>query len=550
MKQGIQHIINYFFWALPSSCKAFRKVFTPARFRKPRRSFFNYCYKASGRAFATRFCPKSLIEVPKNLPFGEMSATKEQTEGPKSSNMRSIPNASPLWGDVFLQEKDRGAFKIPNSEFRILNWAAAFLFCVIALQSFAQEYVLDRDTIQEKYGHLINMEANTLKFADDSPYFKTFFSKMDSMYEGKKEKLHIFHIGGSHIQADIYSNKIRTYLQNMNEISTSQRGFVFPYHLAQTNNPSNYRVEADRERWEGFRCSDNRDTIAWGLSGVTAVFRDTLDTIRIKSNHRNYTKKPYCFNKLRVFYNTWKDDYTFKIIDSTLVVSDTINTEAHYREFEFVTDAGEVEIELKLRDSTITDPEFLLMGLELMNDDPGIEYTSIGANGAKFKSFARCTFFEQQLALYKPDLFIISIGTNDAYTPRFKSETFRKRYEDFIQMIQRINPNCAILLTVPNDSYYRRRRPNKNTATQEKIILELAQKYKMAVWDFYEVMGGLGSSQNWYESELMPKDRIHFTFLGYSIKADLFLNAFLRQWETVANKPEECLLTHFKTLNE
>ena len=431
-----------------------------------------------------------------------------------------------------------------------MKYYMAVVFCFFTLQHEAQQYILDRDSIQKAYGDLINMEANQLKFADDSPYFHHFFGKLDSLYEGKKEKLHIFHIGGSHIQADVYSNKIRTYLQNMNAVSTSQRGFVFPYHLAQTNNPSNYRVEANREKWQGYRCSVRKDSMVWGLAGVTAAFRDTLDTIRIMSNYKNYTRKPYCFNKLRVFYNTWKNDYILKITDSTLVVSDTLNAEAHYREYRLVADIDSIAFTLQLKDTTITDPEFLLMGLELMNDEPGIEYTSIGANGAKFESYMRCELFETQLALYRPDLFIISIGTNDAYTPRFKPEKFRKYYEDFMQMIQRVNPDCAILLTVPNDSYYRRKRPNKNTRLQETIILELAQKYRMAVWDFYEIMGGLGSSQKWYTKELMPKDRIHFTRLGYSIKADLFLKALTRQWEKVTERPETSLLTHFKTLDE
>ena len=37
-------------------------------------------------------------------------------------------------------------------------------------------------------------------------------------------------------------------------------------------------------------------------------------------------------------------------------------------------------------------------------------------------------------------------------------------------------------------------------------------------------MGGLGSSYKWYRSKLMRSDRIHFTYLGYSLKADLLLN--------------------------
>ncbi len=422
----------------------------------------------------------------------------------------------------------------------------AMLFVVGLLHS--QHYVLD--SITQAHSNLINIEANTLMYAEDSPAFADFFSRLDSIYAGKKDKLHIFHIGGSHIQADIYSNKIRTYLQNMNEVSTSQRGFVFPYHLAHTNNPLNYRVEANKDKWKGYRCS-LRDSVAWGLAGVSATFHDKVDTIYIKSNYKNYTKEDYCFNKLRVFYNTWQDDFELTVLDPGLVVADTLDTVATYREFTFVTDLDSIALEVRKKPETATpNPEFLLMGLELMNDAPGIEYTSIGANGAKFKSYTRCAYFEKQLELYHPDLFIISLGTNDAYTRYFNPDRFRAYYEDFIQMVQRVNPDCAILLTVPNDSYYRRKSPNKNTQLQEEIIQELAVKYQMAVWDFYNIMGGYGSSQKWYERDLMPFDRVHFTKLGYSIKADLLLSAIVKQWAQTTNRPEETLLTYFKTLDE
>ena len=128
----------------------------------------------------------------------------------------------------------------------------------------------------------------------------------------------------------------------------------------------------------------------------------------------------------------------------------------------------------------------------------------------------------------------------------FKAEEFRDNYEAFIQMIQRVNPDCAILLTVPNDDYYKRKHANPNTAVQQQVILELAEKYKMAVWDFYAVMGGLGSSNKWYQNKLMPRDRIHFTQLGYSIKADLLLKAIVDAWAQCNNRDAETLLDHFK----
>ncbi|KAB1067627.1 hypothetical protein F6U93_10095 [Tamlana haliotis] len=424
------------------------------------------------------------------------------------------------------------------------------LFFLFSSSVYAQHYVLD--SIKPTLGHLINFEANTLKFADQSPTFKAFFAILDSIYSGKKEKLQIMHIGGSHIQADFYSNKLRTYLQNMAPDATGQRGFVFPYHLAHTNNPLNYRVtSANEDKWQGYRCALTRDTIAWGLSGITAAFRDISDTISVKANYKNYNKNRYTFNKFRVFYNSWKNDYNLSVLDSILVASDTINYAKMYREFRFNKTIDSIELGLQLKDSTTINPEFAIMGMEFLNDNPGVEYTTIGVNGASFKRFDRSAYFERQFDLYNPDLFIISVGTNDAYVPedQFDPESFRHYYKWFINMIQRKNPNCAILLTVPNDSYYRRK-PNPNTVIQEQIILEIAQEYQMAVWDMFEIMGGLGSSQQWYKHDLMPKDRVHFTLFGYSVKADLMLNAIVNAWAASTGRNATELLNYFKHLDE
>ncbi|MCF1422767.1 GDSL-type esterase/lipase family protein [Mangrovimonas futianensis] len=416
---------------------------------------------------------------------------------------------------------------------------------------FSQSYVLD--SIPEDVRRLIDFEANKLENVENAPTFQKFFKKLDNIYEGKQEKLHIFHIGGSHIQADFYSNKLRTYFHNMNDSSMGQRGFVFPYHLAHTNNPLSYRISANRDLWTGYRCSVTKDSITWGMSGITAAFRESMDTIYIKANHKNETKKPYQFDALKIFYNTWKDDYRLRFLDSTLVLKYTIDQKHFYKKYYFNRKVDSIAVEIQVKDSTQLDPEFLLMGLELENPHlKGIEYTTLGVNGASFPWLNRSIYLERQLSMYHPDLFIISIGTNDAYkkVEDFDPEKFRFYYKSFIQMIQRINPDCAILLTVPNDDYYRRRYPNKNTAIQQEIIGELAQEYNMAVWDLYKIMGGLGSSHKWYKKHLMIRDRIHFTQLGYSIKGDLLMEALVKAWAQSTRRDENQLLNHFKHLNE
>lgn len=412
-----------------------------------------------------------------------------------------------------------------------------YLIVVYCGNIFGQEYLIS-DSLQKQYS-FINWEANKIKHSDSSIMFKKLYQKLDAIYNNKKEKLHIFHIGGSHIQADMYSNRLRHYLQNMSTNAKGQRGLIFPYKMAKTNNPLNYKVTFDGE-WKGYRCSRN-DSVAWGLTGISAKFKDSIAHIKIKANYKNYSENTYNFNKLRVFYDEWTNDYEVFINNNDLVTNTTINSEAHYVEFTLNKTIQEIDLSIKRVNNSV-ESEFLMMGLELMNENTGIEYTTIGVNGASFAFYNRCALFEKQLQLYKPDLFIISIGTNDTYTINFKPEKFKSYYEKLIQEIQKANPNCAILLTVPNDSYYKKQYANPNTKIAANVIYELSEKYKMAVWDLYEIMGGYYASQKWYENKLMPKDRIHFTKKGYDIKADLLLKALVNSWEEEMNYEKNSIL--------
>ncbi|NQY30264.1 MAG: hypothetical protein HRT69_12430 [Flavobacteriaceae bacterium] len=412
-----------------------------------------------------------------------------------------------------------------------------YIAFVYSMVLFGQNYTLS-DSLQQQYP-FINWEANNIKHADSAIAFKKLYQKLDNIYNNKEEKLHIFHIGGSHIQADMYSNRLRHYLQNISPKAKGQRGFIFPYKMAKTNNPLNYKVTFDGE-WKGYRCSRN-DSVAWGLSGVSAKFKDSIANITVKANYKNYSKNTYDFNKLRVFYDEWTTDYEVLVSNQNLVAKTVINSDAHYIEFTLNKTVSELDFCVKRTDHS-EDAEFLMMGLELMNDNSGIEYTTIGVNGASFAFYDRSAYFEKQLLLYKPDLFIISIGTNDTYTTDFKPQKFKAYYEQLIGYIQKANPDCAILLTVPNDSYYKRQYANPNTKVAAEVIYELSELYQMAVWDLYEIMGGFNSSQKWYTNKLMPKDRIHFTRKGYDIKADLLLKALVNSWEQEMNYPSGSIL--------
>ena len=171
-----------------------------------------------------------------------------------------------------------------------------------------------------------------------------------------------------------------------------------------------------------------------------------------------------------------------------------------------------------------------LYGFELLNDLPGISYNSIGINGAGLYTYLDNDNFLRDLKLSPPDYFAFSVGTNDAFVPYkdFKPQVYRKNLKKMMDIVLEANPNCAILLTVPNDCYYKKRYPNKNTARQRDVIIELAREYQCGVWDLYGFMGGLGSSNTWREEGLMRDDYVHFTKEGYHLKGELYIDAFLK----------------------
>lgn len=175
-------------------------------------------------------------------------------------------------------------------------------------------------------------------------------------------------------------------------------------------------------------------------------------------------------------------------------------------------------------------PELEIYGFLLMNDLPGISYTAIGINGAGLYTYLDNIRFEEQLKTYPPDFFAFSVGTNDGNVPYadFDSQVYKRNLEKMMKMVLRANPDCAILLTVPNDSYYRRRYLNKNIERERTVIIELADQYNMAVWDMYGIMGELGSSRTWRNNQLMTSDLVHFTSTGYHFKGSLYIDAFLK----------------------
>ena len=388
------------------------------------------------------------------------------------------------------------------------------------------EFAKSNSEISEKKS-LINLDCNQFAFfSEKSTNWLNLYTEIQKMIAKKDRKLNFYHIGGSHIQADIYTHDFRTFLQSNWPGLDGERGLVFPFGLASTNNPSNYNFSSPNN-WTGFRSVSARpEDLEYGLTGAAIKCADSLIVVNFK-HMRSLVKPP--FNRLRIYHNTGEFFYDMNFGSQELFVTDTYHhADLGYSEIRFSDKMDSLDIQF-IRTCNIASA-LEIYGFEFLNDLPGITYNAIGINGAGLYTYLGNEHFLRDLKIHPPDFFAFSLGTNDAYTSyeNFNPQKYKENLEEMIKLVLTVNPKCAILLTVPNDCLLNKKHINKNTERQREVIYQLAAKYEQAVWDFYGIMGELGSSKSWKENGLMQADYVHFTAGGYHIKGSLLIDAFLK----------------------
>jgi len=368
-------------------------------------------------------------------------------------------------------------------------------------------------------------DSSDIRFYNDSSNYANFFNKLDTLIFEGKGKVNVMQIGGSHIQADIWSDQLRKNFQNFSPNLNGGRGFLFPYRLAHTNNPYYYKCTSTGD-WTGFRNALMRHDTTWGVSGITASTQDSA--VSLKFWFRGDDTPYYDFNSIKIFHDVDSTDYCIELIsDSCSQIR--INREIGYTEFIFDHYIDSFEFNIFRQDTILS--SFNLYGISLDNNDPGLVYTSIGVNGASTKSYLRGKLFTQHLKAVNPDLVIFCIGINDAYDPNFCEQCYENNYDTLVSWIKSVNPNVEFLFVTNNDSYYKRRYPNKRVFKARDAMIRLANRHNAGLWDMFNVMGGLGSVDTWIKHGYAKRDKIHLTKNGYILMGNLMFSAIMKEYD-------------------
>ncbi len=385
----------------------------------------------------------------------------------------------------------------------------------------------------------VNYDLNTVQFFKDSLDFYGFFRKIDKLVTTGKGKVNIVHFGGSHVQADMWTGKIRENFNQFLNQKQAARGWVYPFKIGikNNNNPSNYEFTSTG-RWDGCRAVNTSCT---GNIGMNALVTNTHDSgASFTVNLSRGAKTDYLFDRVKVFYDNHYQCFNLQV-DSAYSAKEIIdNKEAGYREFIFEKPMHTVTFKCNKTDTLQN--TFTLYGLYTDLDAPGINYNAIGANGASIPTYLKSNMLERELAVLKPDLIIFSIGINDAFSSEFTQLGFERNYEELIKKIKKVAPNAAILFTTNSDSYKKTRKGRfyqNITGLEVKYAMRnLAYKYNGGVWDLFSVMGGLGSIEFWARNGMAAsRDRVHFSAKGYQLLGDLMFVAIIRKYEEYLKLP-------------
>jgi lysophospholipase L1-like esterase len=344
----------------------------------------------------------------------------------------------------------------------------------------------------------------------------------------------ILHLGDSHIQAGFFPLTTANYLQQA--FGSAGRGWVFPYNLAGTNGPEDYRWNSTG-RWQSARVVDRYKEEPLGPGAIVITSQNGAPTIAYSGKQDGIDNS---IHEAQLFYDAGLDNSSISVPDADVQVTGVPFPEA-----------GET-----VRKATLTFPEtvqsfqarweekgnspFRFYGALLRNGHNGVLYSAIGINGAMYQHYnEQSSILTAQMEVLQPQLVIISLGTNEAYSS-LSASSFRAQIDSAVQLIKRTRPDASIVLTTPAESKRTskrafRRKVGKKYRTYYKVayypnpyitvvtqqIMNYCRENGLACWNFNALTRSMAGSF----SGSWAIDHIHFNARGYQLQGRLLYEA-------------------------
>lgn len=199
----------------------------------------------------------------------------------------------------------------------------------------------------------------------------------------------------------------------------------------------------------------------------------------------------------------------------------------------------------RLTIKTVGNGPVQMFGVALERKGSGIQYDSLGVNGAFIGLLAHymdADHWAEQLRHRNPSLVIIGYGANESQFERLPMDQYEQDTKEAIRRIRAALPDVSILLAGPMDrgargaggSIITRPMIPKLVSHQRRIAAETG----CAFFDTFTAMGGEGTVARWYEArpKLMGGDFTHPTAQGAEIVGTFIYEAMIYAYEEYKQK--------------
>jgi lysophospholipase L1-like esterase len=381
-----------------------------------------------------------------------------------------------------------------------------------------------QDTISFNYKSF-GLESDINNVIRNEGHLDDFYESLFQLKKGLPMNVNVVHIGDSHIQADFLTNSVRRNFQK--EFGNAGRGLIVPGRVAGTNEPFNIQTSSTAP-WKGKRGIFINDPTPIGIGGITITTDQPNTKLYI---YMNDLWLDYSFNTVTLFYQKDITSFNISVKDSSYAELGSFGPYSsepfsNYAKLKLPYLTGGLVLEL-----VKTAPEqsqATIFGINLENGKNGLLYHSIGINGAKYAHYNAALYFAKQTRALVPDLFIISLGTNEALDFPYLDKNFTQHVDKLISSLREYNPTAKIILVTPPEVFRKKIKMNPGIPTIRQQIIQYAVENGLAFWDMYKALGGENSAQAWRKAALLRDDGIHYTRDGYDYQGNLLYYALIK----------------------
>lgn len=346
----------------------------------------------------------------------------------------------------------------------------------------------------------------------------------------------VIHLGDSHVQAGHFTQPIRkSFTQRWGDGGI---GWVAPFRLLGTNPPIHTNVRASSAGTSGIKITE-RDYDRESPTGMVLQTKESGDITYTFQCGGGQT-----FDRIVIYRQRETGPFTLSGDSLRTLAQDTLTREP------IVTDT--LLVGRYVSSAEVTAPASAVWyGASLERSSGGVLVHTIGYNGATYYTYGKGSF-ASSVAILRPRLIILSLGTNESVSRSFSRNGFGAEIARMVQSLRASNPDCAIVLTSPLANYQRIRtahkrrrgkrrrrrtvyrtsyRANTNCQLVADELQQQARELGCGYIDLFAHFGGAAGAGRLLSDGILSGDRVHLTAAGYNKVGEAIATALQANYE-------------------